>query len=250
MKQLLSTCPACQGQLYISELKCPDCGLKLQNEFELSPFDQLSNEQYIFLMNFLKNRGNLKNLQADLQLSYPTAKNKLDEVLTALGFKIDLEVEHQPEVIDMHNIVVDRNSKKASEVIKAKLKEHNGHITVFTLRGLPREVWANSDGKSFICDKLPIKHGYTYDVFDVIVDLLRKQGGHARKGNGRNFRVGEPGCDETTVVGAVAKYYSGKRNGQSVLDPVYVFAAILEWAGIASNERGELVLNEAYRSVE
>ena len=141
-------------------------------------------------------------------------------------------------------------SKKASEIIKAKLMDNGGHITVYTLRGLPCEVWADSDGKSFISDKLPIKPPYTYGVFDIIVDLLSTQGGSARKGNGRNYRLGEPECDETTVVGAVAKYYNGKQNGESVFDPVFVFSAILEWAGIARNDRGELVLNAAYRSAE
>lgn len=250
MKQLLSTCPTCQGQLRISALKCPDCGLELRNDFELSPFEQLSNDQYIFLMNFLKNRGNLKNLQNELQISYPTAKKKLDEVLAALGFTVNASSEARPEVIDMRNMMVDRSSKKASEIIKAKLMDNGGHITVYTLRGLPCEVWADSDGKSFISDKLPIKPPYTYDVFDIIVDLLSTQGGSARKGNGRNYRLGEPECDETTVVGAVAKYYNGKQNGESVFDPVFVFSAILEWAGIARNDRGELVLNAAYRSTK
>lgn len=250
MKQLLSTCPACQGQLRISALKCPDCGLELRNDFELSPFEQLSNDQYVFLMNFLKNRGNLKNLQNEMQISYPTAKKKLDEVLAALGFENEAASEIRPEVIDMRNMVINRSSKKASEIIKAKLLDCGGHITVYTLRGLPCEVWADSDGKSFISNKLPIKPPYTYDVFDIIVELLRRQGGSARKGNGRNNRLGEPECDGTTVVGAVAKYYNGKRDGESVFDPVFVFSAILEWAGIASNERGELVLNAEYRSAE
>ena len=88
-----------------------------------------------------------------------------------------------------------------------------------------------------------------YVVFDTIVDLLVRNGGRARKGNGRNYKLGEPECDETTVVGAIAKYYAGKKYGDSVFDPVFVFAAVLEWAGIAHNERGELVLTQAYRSL-
>lgn len=247
MKQMLSTCPACQAGLRISALKCPECGLELRNDFELSPFEQLNTDQYFFLMNFLKNRGNLKNLQNELKISYPAAKKKLDEVLAALGFNVDSAAETRPEVIDMTNLFVDRSSKKASEIIKGKLMEHGGHITVYTLRGLPCEVWCDADGKSFVCDKLPIKPPYTYDVFDIIVELLRAQGGSARKGNGRNYRFGDPECDEATVVGAVAKYYFGKKNGESVVDPIFVFAAILEWAGIAQNERGELVLSAEYR---
>lgn len=84
-----------------------------------------------------------------------------------------------------------------------------------------------------------IKPNYEYRVFDVIVELLLANGGRARKGNGRNYKLGEPECDETTVVGTIAKKYAGKKNGESVFDPVFVFAAVLEWAGIAHNERGE-----------
>ena len=84
-----------------------------------------------------------------------------------------------------------------------------------------------------------IKPNYEYRVFDVIVELLLENGGRARKGNGRNYKLGEPECDETTVVGAIAKYYAGKKYGDSVFDPVFVFAAVLEWAGIAHNERGK-----------
>lgn len=61
--------------------------------------------------------------------------------------------------------------------------------------------------------------------------------------------MGEPECDETTVVGAIGKYYWGKEDGESVLDPVFVVAAVLEWAGIARNERGELSLTSHYRSM-
>ena len=82
-------------------------------------------------------------------------------------------------------------------------------------------------------------------MFDAIVELLEKQGGRARKGSGRNHKLGEPGCEETTVVGTIA-VHRGMKAGQSVYDPVFVMAAVLEWAGIAQNGRGELILNSAH----
>ena len=81
----------------------------------------------------------------------------------------------------------------------------------------------------------------------MIVNLLVSLGGRARKGNGRNFKLGEPDCDETTVVGAIGYNYAHKKTGASVFDPVFVLAAVLEWAGIASNERGELILTAGYQ---
>ena len=249
MKKTVSTCPACQSKLYISTLACPDCGMELKNTFDLSPFDLLDNEQSAFLLSFLRNRGNLKNVQAQMEMSYPTAKRKLDEVLIALGL---LEEENttniEREEIDMRYWFTDRTSNRASEIIKTKLKENGGRVIVHTVRGLPCEIWVAADGVSFESDKLPIKPAYQFEVFDTIVELLTKQNGSARKGNGRNYKLGEENCDDTTVVGYIAKHYSGKRNGESVFDPVFVLAAVLEWADIAHNERGELVLTANYRA--
>lgn len=244
MQKIISKCPGCQGNLQISTLKCPDCGLELKNSFELSCFDRLNDEQLQFLLAFLKARGNLSEVQADLNMTYSVVKRKLDELLAALNLGIAKGAE-RVEKIDINKLDVDYNSNRASEIIKAKLKEHGGHVTVYTARGLPCEIYAEADGKTFTSDKLPIKPAYEYTVFDVIVGLLREQGGRARKGNGRNFKLGDPGCEETTVVGAIAKY-RGRKVGESVFDPVFVMAAVLEWAGIAQNGRGELILSDNY----
>lgn len=64
---------------------------------------------------------------------------------------------------------VDYTSNLASEIIKAKLKEHGGHVTVYTARGLPCEIYAEPDGTTFTSDKLPIKPAYDYTVFDVML---------------------------------------------------------------------------------
>lgn len=138
-------------------------------------------------------------------------------------------------------------NQKTSEIIKEKIVQNGGRVIVHSLTGKPYEIRHCSDGKSFLCDQLPIKPPYTYDVFDVIVELLVSQGGKADKGAGRNAKLGQPRCEETTVVGAIAKNYAGKRNGESVFDPVFVMAAVLEWAGIAHNERGYLELTANYQ---
>lgn len=245
MSKLLSNCPCCNGALNITALQCPDCGVELRNTFELSAFDRLEKEQWDFLISFLKYRGNLKSLQEEIGISYPTAKKRLEELLIAL--KIDDRHTTQEE-LDMSNISANRSSNRASDIIKARLLDNGGRITVYTVRGLPCEVWMNADGTSFTSDKLPIKPAYSYRVFDVIVDLLIAQGGRARKGNGRSYKLGESNCDHTTVVGAIA-FDRGHTIGNSVFDPVFVLAAILEWAGIAHNERGELVLSQQYRKM-
>ena len=187
-------------------------------------------------------------MQNELGISYPTAKKRLDELLVQL----ELQEENNDdafEEFDMAKMVVDRSSTKASEIIKAKLLDNGGRVIVHTVRGLPCEIIADSDGKSFVSKKLPIRPAYEYSVFDVIVDVLIANGGRARKGNGRNYKLGHPECDENTVVGAIAYNYRGQKQGESVFDPVFVLAAVLEWAGIVDNTRGELVLTASYRSM-
>ena len=244
MKRMLTTCPYCQGTLKIAALRCPSCDIEIKKDFEISRFDKLTDDEYQFLLTFLENRGNLKEVQEKMSISYPTAKKKLDELLQNLNL-LNEDSERAGETITLENLQYDASSTKASDIVKKKLKEHGGHATVYTARNLPCEIYANPDGRSFSSDKLPIKPSYGYDVFDIIVDLLVSQGGRAKKGNGRNYKFGEPGCEETTVVGTVAKY-RGSQLGSSVFDPVFVLAAVLEWADIATNGRGEIVL-KGYR---
>ena len=59
--------------------------MELKKEYPLSVFDRLEEEYYDFLISFLKNRGNMKEVQSELQISYPTAKKKLEEMLVSLG---------------------------------------------------------------------------------------------------------------------------------------------------------------------
>lgn len=243
MAKLISKCPACSENLIISTLKCPCCGMELKNDFEFSPFDKLNSEQYDLLISFLKSRGSLKEVQEDLNISYPTVKKKLEELLTALNLNDSTQDDERKER-EVNNMKVDYSSNKASEIIKAKLKENGGTITVTGLQGNSYEVSAETDGKSFWSKDLP--HPFEYSTFDVIVDLLLEQGGSARKGNGRNGRLGERGCEENTIVGAIAKS-QGCEEGKYPHDPVFLFAAVLDWAGIAKNVRGKLILKEEYK---
>ena len=134
-------------------------------------------------------------------------------------------------------------SRKTSEIVRDKLIDVGGTATVHTLQGKAYSVTITRDRKSFETRMLP-QGGYGFDVFDVIVDLLKENNGKARKGAGRGKynKLGQPGCELDTVVGAVAHRYVGKNPGDSVFDPVFALAAILEWAEICYNERGFLIL--------
>lgn len=250
MAKVISECPSCGAPLKIAVLRCTGCGMELHNDFRLSPFDLLTDEQLRFLISFLRQRGNMSSLQGKMGISYPTAKKKLDDLLIALKLEnSNSQKKSVEENMDMSNWYVPKDSSRASDIVKRMLIENNGRAVVHTARGLPCEIKLASDGVSFLSNKLPLNPPYRFEVFDVIVNLLVSQGGRARKGNGRNSKLGEPNCDDTTVVGTIGYNYAHKKTGTSVFDPVFVLAAILEWAGIANNERGELVLTSAYQEV-
>ncbi|HPW52971.1 MAG TPA: DUF2089 domain-containing protein [Erysipelotrichaceae bacterium] len=86
-KKLLGICPICDNKLAISELHCSDCKTKIQGEFPLSKFDYLSSEEQDFALVFLKNAGNIKQIEKELNISYPTVRKMLDSVIQNLGFE-------------------------------------------------------------------------------------------------------------------------------------------------------------------
>ena len=122
MAKMISYCPVCSTKLNISTLTCKGCGMELKNDFELSAFDSLNPEQYTFLITFLKHRGNLNAVQKELNVSYPTAKKQLDNLLVSLNLLDDTaDSAESQEVIDMSNWTIQENSNKASDIIKQKL---------------------------------------------------------------------------------------------------------------------------------
>ncbi len=133
-----------------------------------------------------------------------------------------------------------------SDIIKEKLIKNGGSAKVKSLQGKIYEITFNPNDKHIVCDNLPPV--FTYEVFDIIINLLEEQNGKAKKGSARNFKLGEKGCEETTVAGTILKNYFGKSNGESGLDPVFILSSILEWAGIVHNKRGYLELTEEYKN--
>lgn len=89
MVEILGRCPVCEGELKVSELSCAKCGTVLRNEFELCKFCKLKKEQKYFIEVFIKNRGNIKEIEKELKISYPTVRNKLEEVIGALGYNTE-----------------------------------------------------------------------------------------------------------------------------------------------------------------
>ncbi|KPV44250.1 DUF2089 domain-containing protein [Alicyclobacillus ferrooxydans] len=81
-------CPACASQMVITELACPECQTKVQGVFEGSALQRLTSDQLQFVETFLRCRGNIKEVERDLKISYPTVRSRLDQVIQSLGYSV------------------------------------------------------------------------------------------------------------------------------------------------------------------
>jgi hypothetical protein len=84
-RDVISTCPVCEGELLITRLHCRSCGTALEGEFGVGRFGRLTREQLSLLESFLRSRGNLKEMERELGISYPTVRGRVDALVRALG---------------------------------------------------------------------------------------------------------------------------------------------------------------------
>lgn len=80
-------CPVCKGELVVSRLHCPSCDTAIEGRFAAGHFVNLTAEQLEFIVAFVRNEGKLNRMEDELGVSYPTIRNRLHEVIRALGFE-------------------------------------------------------------------------------------------------------------------------------------------------------------------
>lgn len=82
---LPGTCPHCGSDVMVTAYECPHCGTHTQGQFRPCPFCRLDDADNRLLFSFLTARGNLKEMERDLGLSYPTLRSRMDALLARLG---------------------------------------------------------------------------------------------------------------------------------------------------------------------
>ena len=87
MNTLPTRCPICDGEITITRLYCRDCDSTIEGRFSGGPFSDLTQEQLDFVEVFVRNEGKIKRMEAELDLSYPTIRNRLHEVIRSLGYE-------------------------------------------------------------------------------------------------------------------------------------------------------------------
>jgi len=124
MPDVLGQCPVCGDELRVMRLACPTCQTAIEGNFSLGRLQRLSPDQLGFLEVFVKNRGVIREVEKELGLSYPTVRNRLDDLIHALGFEVREEVEtarEMPEQGTRRRDVLERLSRgelSAEQAIK------------------------------------------------------------------------------------------------------------------------------------
>jgi len=110
MPDVVGRCPFCGDELQVAKLHCPSCHTSIEGNFSFGRFQRLNPDQLVFLEVFIKNRGIIRNVEAETGLSYPTVRNRLDDLLQALGFEVREEPEPReaPEDADRRRDVLER----------------------------------------------------------------------------------------------------------------------------------------------
>lgn len=85
-REVLGKCPVCDDELHVSKLSCDNCNTNIEGDFSLCKFCKLTNDQKSFVEIFIKSRGNIKEIEKEMGISYPTVRSKLENVIESLGY--------------------------------------------------------------------------------------------------------------------------------------------------------------------
>ena len=61
-----------------------DSGISIQGEFELPPLARLRYEDQVFVSEFVRSHGSIKDMEKSFGISYPTVKNRLNRIIDLL----------------------------------------------------------------------------------------------------------------------------------------------------------------------
>lgn len=81
-------CPVCHDNLLVTRMVCRNCGTALEGRFDLGRIFRLTPEQRHFVEIFVRCEGKLNRVQEELDLSYPTVRSRLEEVIGAMGYDV------------------------------------------------------------------------------------------------------------------------------------------------------------------
>lgn len=119
MKHIISRCPACGASDFIIErLRCVACGTAVEGSFQAGKLGGLPAEHQDFIEVFVRCRGNIKDVEKVLGVSYPTVRGRLDRAIQALGYERQEKIGRRRDIL----LALERGEITPEEALRA-LKE-------------------------------------------------------------------------------------------------------------------------------
>ncbi|UCG47208.1 MAG: DUF2089 domain-containing protein [Phycisphaerales bacterium] len=97
---LPASCPLCGGAIEVARIKCGRCGSEINGSFEAGGLAALPVEYQKFIAVFLRQRGNISQVEKELGISYPTINKMLDGINAALGLSPQQAPLSRKEILD------------------------------------------------------------------------------------------------------------------------------------------------------
>src|SRR5690554_7570289 len=106
-REVLGKCPVCGGDTSITKIRCSKCKTTIEGDFGLCKFCRLTPEQKEFIDVFIKCRGNIKEIEKELGISYPTVRSRLETVIESLGYKAEPVPQDNPESQEQRKAILE-----------------------------------------------------------------------------------------------------------------------------------------------
>jgi len=116
---LPSACPLCAGEIEVTRIRCTGCGSEINGSFKTEGMTLLPAEYQKFIAVFLRHRGNIKAVEKELGISYPTINKMLDSINAMLGAAVQERPLTRKEILDS----IERGElsvKDATFILKAR----------------------------------------------------------------------------------------------------------------------------------
>lgn len=126
MPKIPRNCPACTTDLIVTQLSCPNCGTIVQGKYEPDLFSRLNPYDFDFVVLFVKTKGNIKEMERELGISYWSIRSKLNEIVSQLGFEEGRSV--RDKLSDQRQAILEQLNQGAINVQEAaaRLNELRG----------------------------------------------------------------------------------------------------------------------------
>ena len=93
VKYLPQICPSCGSTLRVKAMHCAHCDTNVVGDYSQPAFMRMSKEDQEFIVDFVLCSGSLKEMAQKMGLSYPTVRNRLDDLISTLSRVAELSAE-------------------------------------------------------------------------------------------------------------------------------------------------------------